>query len=161
MAPTGHRVFEALDRKGSFAQVLRRLYSGRRTGALLVVQDKTKKIVYFREGYPVSVRSKRAAALPRYFGYGRGLTFYTWTSDHSGDGAYVITDLNSAAPQAAVLPDGRILVAVNALSGPLSGTVLGVVDPNLAPFGLRMRDNAEVARRQADRFVSAYRKHAG
>jgi len=27
--------------------------------------------------FPVSVRSKRAAALPRYFGYGRGLTFYS------------------------------------------------------------------------------------
>ena len=31
--------------------------------------------------FPVSVRSKRATALPRYFGYGRGLTYYTWTSD--------------------------------------------------------------------------------
>lgn len=37
---------------------------------------------------------------------------------------------------------------------------IGVLDPNLAPFGLRMRDNAEIARRQADRFVSAYRAHA-
>jgi hypothetical protein len=37
---------------------------------------------------------------------------------------------------------------------------IGVVDPNLAPFGLRMRDNAEIARRQAHRFVSAYRAHA-
>lgn len=35
---------------------------------------------------------------------------------------------------------------------------IGVVDPNLAPFGLRMRDNAEVARRQADRFIAAYRQ---
>ncbi len=31
--------------------------------------------------FPVSVRSKSATALPRYFGYGRGITFYTWTSD--------------------------------------------------------------------------------
>jgi len=37
---------------------------------------------------------------------------------------------------------------------------IGVMDPNLAPFGLRMRDNAEIARRQADRFVVAYRQHA-
>jgi len=36
---------------------------------------------------------------------------------------------------------------------------IGVTDPNLAPFGLRMRDNAEVARRQAERFRVAYRKH--
>lgn len=31
--------------------------------------------------FPVSVRTRTATALPRYFGYGRGLTFYTWTSD--------------------------------------------------------------------------------
>jgi len=31
--------------------------------------------------FPVSVRSRTATALPRYFGYGRGLTYYTWTSD--------------------------------------------------------------------------------
>lgn len=37
---------------------------------------------------------------------------------------------------------------------------IGVMDPNLAPFGLRMRDDAEVARRQADRFIKAYRQHS-
>jgi TnpA family transposase len=31
--------------------------------------------------FPVSVKTRNAAALPRYFGYGRGVTFYTWTSD--------------------------------------------------------------------------------
>jgi hypothetical protein len=31
---------------------------------------------------------------------------------------------------------------------------IGVMDPNLAPFGLRMRDDAEVAKRQAERFRS-------
>jgi TnpA family transposase len=31
--------------------------------------------------FPATVESKRAVALPRYFGYGQGLTFYTWTSD--------------------------------------------------------------------------------
>ena len=31
--------------------------------------------------FPVSVKNSQAVALPRYFGYGRGLTFYTWTSD--------------------------------------------------------------------------------
>jgi TnpA family transposase len=31
--------------------------------------------------FPVSVKTQNATALPRYFGYGRGLTFYTWTSD--------------------------------------------------------------------------------
>jgi len=37
---------------------------------------------------------------------------------------------------------------------------IGVVDSHLAPFGLRMRDNTEIARRRADRFISAYRAHA-
>lgn len=31
--------------------------------------------------FPVSAQNRDATALPRYFGYGRGLTFYTWTSD--------------------------------------------------------------------------------
>lgn len=31
--------------------------------------------------FPASVKNAKAVALPRYFGYGRGLTFYTWTSD--------------------------------------------------------------------------------
>jgi TnpA family transposase len=30
---------------------------------------------------PAAVKTRGATALPRYFGYGRGLTFYTWTSD--------------------------------------------------------------------------------
>lgn len=41
--------------------------------------------------FPVSVKSVTATALPKYFGYGRGLTFYTWTSDqHSQYGTKVI-----------------------------------------------------------------------
>ena len=31
--------------------------------------------------FPVSVTTRTATALPRYFGLGKGLTFYTWTSD--------------------------------------------------------------------------------
>jgi TnpA family transposase len=31
--------------------------------------------------FPVDVKARNAAALPRYFGYGRGVTFYSWTSD--------------------------------------------------------------------------------
>jgi TnpA family transposase len=31
--------------------------------------------------FPVSGQVRNATALPRYFGYGRGVTFYTWTSD--------------------------------------------------------------------------------
>ena len=40
-----------------FARVLQRVYSARMSGALLLARDKTKKIVNFEEGYPVSVRS--------------------------------------------------------------------------------------------------------
>lgn len=33
--------------------------------------------------FAVTVQTRNAQALPRYFGYGRGLTFYSWTSDQS------------------------------------------------------------------------------
>jgi DNA-binding response OmpR family regulator len=41
----------------SFARILRRLYLERRSGALLLVRGGIKKIVYFQDGYPISVRS--------------------------------------------------------------------------------------------------------
>lgn len=41
----------------SFASVLKQLFLEQRTGALLVVRDGTKKIVYVEKGYPVGVRS--------------------------------------------------------------------------------------------------------
>jgi TnpA family transposase len=31
--------------------------------------------------FPVQGKVRNARALPRYFGYGQGLTFYTWSSD--------------------------------------------------------------------------------
>ncbi|MFO0951183.1 MAG: Tn3 family transposase [Isosphaeraceae bacterium] len=31
--------------------------------------------------FPVSGKVRMATALPRYFGYGKGVTFYTWTAD--------------------------------------------------------------------------------
>ncbi|MBV9280755.1 MAG: Tn3 family transposase [Chloroflexi bacterium] len=31
--------------------------------------------------FPAAIPNRHATALPRYFGYGRGLTFYSWTSD--------------------------------------------------------------------------------
>jgi TnpA family transposase len=31
--------------------------------------------------FPVPVKSQKATPLPRYFGYGKGLTFMSWTSD--------------------------------------------------------------------------------
>ncbi len=40
-----------------FARVLARLYLERKTGALLLVRDRVKKIVHFHDGYPISVRS--------------------------------------------------------------------------------------------------------
>ena len=35
---------------------------------------------------------------------------------------------------------------------------IGVVDPGLAPFGLRMRDDADVAERRAPSFIDTYRE---
>jgi TnpA family transposase len=41
--------------------------------------------------FPVAVNNRQSVTLPRYFGYGKGLTFYTWTSDqHSSYGNKVI-----------------------------------------------------------------------
>jgi len=40
-----------------FARILQRIYADRLTGALLLLRDSVKKIVYFVDGYPVSVRS--------------------------------------------------------------------------------------------------------
>jgi DNA-binding response OmpR family regulator/tetratricopeptide (TPR) repeat protein len=40
-----------------FARILARLYLEKKSGTLLLVRDRVKKIVYFRDGYPVSVRS--------------------------------------------------------------------------------------------------------
>ena len=31
--------------------------------------------------FPVAVKTRNATALPRYFGLGRGLTYFSWTSD--------------------------------------------------------------------------------
>lgn len=49
--------------------------------------------------FPVAVNNREAVALPRYFGYGKGLTFYTWTSDqHSQYGVMVIPSTMKDAP---------------------------------------------------------------
>jgi TnpA family transposase len=48
--------------------------------------------------FPVSVKSRKARPLPKYFGYGKGLAFYTWTSDQlSQYGAKVIVPTKDAA----------------------------------------------------------------
>ena len=33
--------------------------------------------------FPVRGKVRNASALPRYFGYGEGITFYSWSSDQS------------------------------------------------------------------------------
>jgi TnpA family transposase len=49
--------------------------------------------------FPVAVNNRQAVALPLYFGYGKGLTFYTWTSDqHSSYGDKVIPSTMRDAP---------------------------------------------------------------
>lgn len=57
-------------------------------------------------------------------------------------------------------PDYRagMLPRTDALLARSMSFAIGVIDPNLAPFGLRMRDSAAVARSQAERFVEAYRR---
>ena len=54
-----------------------------------------------------------------------------------------------------------MLPVTDALLSRSMSFAIGVLDPNLAPFGLRMRDNAEIARRQAERFIEAYREVVG
>jgi len=41
--------------------------------------------------FPVPVKARNAVALPPYFGYGRGVTFYTWTSDQSNQYGVKVT----------------------------------------------------------------------
>jgi len=52
-----------------------------------------------------------------------------------------------------------MLPATDALLARSMSFGIGVADPNLAPFGLRMRDDAEVARRQAERFRTVAARH--
>jgi dTDP-4-amino-4,6-dideoxygalactose transaminase len=52
-----------------------------------------------------------------------------------------------------------MLPATDALLARSMSFAIGVLDPNLAPFGLRMRDDADVARRQAERFRSIAARH--
>ena len=48
--------------------------------------------------FPVAVKNRKTKTLPRYFGYGRGLTFYTWSSDqHSQFGSKVIVSTDRDA----------------------------------------------------------------
>lgn len=53
-----------------------------------------------------------------------------------------------------------MLAATDSLLARSMSFAIGVVDPNLAPFGLRMRDDGEVARRQAGRLREAILRHA-
>jgi dTDP-4-amino-4,6-dideoxygalactose transaminase len=55
--------------------------------------------------------------------------------------------------------EAGMLPATDALLARSMSFAIGVLDPNLAPFGLRMRDDAGVARRQAERFRAAWLRH--
>ncbi len=54
--------------------------------------------------------------------------------------------------------EAGMLPATDALLSRSMSFAIGVVDPNLAPFGLRMRDNDETARRRAEQFIEVYRE---
>lgn len=62
----------------------------------------------------------------------------------------------SCTHEGAARYEAGMLPATDALLARAMSFGIGVVDPNLAPFGLRMRDDADVARRQAERFRAAY-----
>jgi dTDP-4-amino-4,6-dideoxygalactose transaminase len=55
--------------------------------------------------------------------------------------------------------EAGMLPATDALLARSMSFAIGVLDPNLAPFGLRMRDDAEVARQQAERFRTVAARH--
>jgi dTDP-4-amino-4,6-dideoxygalactose transaminase len=56
--------------------------------------------------------------------------------------------------------EAGMLPATDALLARSMSFAIGVIDPNLAPFGVRMRDSAEVARRRAQRFIDVYHEVA-
>jgi dTDP-4-amino-4,6-dideoxygalactose transaminase len=63
-------------------------------------------------------------------------------------------------------PDGAdyragMLPVTDALLARSMSFAIGVVDPNLAPFGLRMRDGVDVARARAERFRSVAARYLG
>lgn len=51
-----------------------------------------------------------------------------------------------------------MLPATDTLLARSMSCAIGVIDPNLATFGVRMRDSALVARRRAQRFIDVYRE---
>jgi hypothetical protein len=52
-----------------------------------------------------------------------------------------------------------MLPRTDALLGRSMSFAIGVMDPNLAPFGLRMRDDRDVAIRQAEAFRAVAMRH--
>jgi dTDP-4-amino-4,6-dideoxygalactose transaminase len=67
-------------------------------------------------------------------------------------------DCSSTHPERTEYRAG-MLPATDALLERSMSFAIGVVDPNLAPFGLRMRDGEDVARERAERFVAVARRH--
>ncbi len=63
------------------------------------------------------------------------------------------TNPDDSRYQAGMLP------VTDALLARSMSFAIGVLDPNLAPYGLRMRDGADVARERAERFVAVARTH--
>jgi 8-amino-3,8-dideoxy-alpha-D-manno-octulosonate transaminase len=54
--------------------------------------------------------------------------------------------------------EAGMLPATDALLARSMSFAIGVIDPNLAPYGLRMRDDADTAQRRAQRFIDVYRE---
>lgn len=60
--------------------------------------------------------------------------------------------------ESAIRYEVGMLQGTDALLARSMSFAIGVLDPNLAPFGLRMRDTADVAERRAQRFIDVYRE---
>jgi hypothetical protein len=67
-------------------------------------------------------------------------------------------DCSCTHPEAAVYRAG-MLPSTDALLERSMSFAIGVVDPNLAPYGLRMLDDADTAREKAERFRDAASRH--
>ena len=95
--------------------------------------------------FPVTVKTTTATPLPRYFGFGRGLTFYTWTSDqHAQYGTKVIpSTLRDATVVLDEILDNETDLGITEHSTDTSGfteVIFGLFDLLGLQFSPRLRD---------------------
>ncbi len=106
--------------------------------------------------FPVAVKARNATALPRYFGYGRGLTHYTWTSDqYSPYGTKVIpSTVRDATYVLDEILDNETELPIEQHATDTAGyteVVFAVFDLLGLTFSPRIRDMADQRLYRADR----------